>query len=368
MYLKCLDLINFRNYAKQTLEPDPFFNIITGRNAQGKTNILESIYLGCTGKSFRTSREREMIKWERDFSLVSCLLETDSRQLEIKISLGSGRKQIEINGAAARGYPLGWPGVVLFTPDDLVMVKGPPGERRRFLDQDLGPFQPQYRHCLARYSRVLAQRNNLLREIRGKRTGKEQLEAWDEQLCRYGSKILAFRLDLLRKFMPSLRSLHRHLTGGLEDLQIRYLSSLKIEGASGEEEIYQRFKQDLKYLFTEEAARAQTLVGPHRDDLSILINGAEAKTYGSQGQQRTIVLTLKIAQILEWYNEMSEYPVLLLDDVLFELDDNRRQYLSKLVKNKVQTFVTATGIDNIDLDDKFSKKLYTVTEGRVNKK
>ena len=172
----------------------------------------------------------------------------------------------------------------------------------------------------------------------------------------------------MRKFMPGLRSLHRHLTGGLEDLQIRYLSSLKIEGASGEEDIYQRFKQDLKYLFTEEAARAQTLVGPHRDDLSILINGAEAKTYGSQGQQRTIVLTLKIAQILEWYNEMSEYPILLLDDVLFELDDNRRQYLSKLVKNKVQTFVTATGIDNIDLDDEFSKKLYTVTEGRVNKK
>lgn len=365
LFLKRLELINFRNYSRQVIEPDSFFNYITGPNAQGKTNILESIYLGCTGKSFRTSREKEIIKWGSGFSQVSCLFETENRRIEVKISLNPVKKQIEVNGAAARGYPLGWPGVVLFTPDDLVMVKGPPGERRRFLDLEVGPFHPQYRHYLGRYSRVLAQRNNLLREIRQRRAGSDSLEAWDEQFCRYGAKILFMRLELLRKLIPEIRSLHRQLTGGLEDIEIRYLSSVKIDGAGGEEDFYQRFKHDLRLLAEEEKVRAQSLIGPHRDDISMLINGSEAKIYGSQGQQRTIVLTLKLSQILHWQKELSEYPILLLDDVLFELDSSRGQSLIDRIRGKVQTFVTATGVDDLFNDEGRFGKSFTVREGRI---
>lgn len=363
MYLKRLELTNFRNYRRQVIEPDSSLNILIGQNAQGKTNILEAVYLPCSGRSFRTAREREIIQWESEFSFINCLFETDRRQIEIKVRLSPGQKKIEVNGVMARGYPLGWPGVVLFTPDDLVMVKGSPGERRRFLDLEVGPFHPQYRHYLGLYNRVLSQRNNLLREIRGKKIRNDSLQPWNEQFCLYGSKILFLRLDLLKRLIPGIRSLHHELTGGAEALEVRYLSSIKIDKLSSEEEIIRRFKEEIKVKEEEEIARAQSLVGPHRDDLCFFINGSDARIYGSQGQQRTIVLTLKVSQIQQWKNEMDEYPVLLLDDVLFELDTSRRQALLNRVSGKVQTFITATGIEDFDIGCGFKK--YNVKEGKI---
>lgn len=365
MYLKRLELTNFRNYSNQMIEPSVFFNVLTGQNAQGKTNILESIHLSCTGRSFRTAREREIIHWESDFSLINCLFETDRRQIEVKTVLRPGQKKIEVNGVLARGYPLGWPGAVLFTPDDLVMVKGSPNERRRFLDLEVGPFHPQYGHYLGRYNRVLSQRNNLLREIREKRLKNDSLRAWNEQFCRYGSKLLFLRMDLLKKLNPDIRGLHRELTAGTEDIDIRYLSSLKIDHPADEEEIYQRFTEELHSVEDEEIARAQSIIGPHRDDLSFFINGADARIYGSQGQQRTIVLTLKISQIRQWYNELNEYPILLLDDVLFELDHGRRQALFSRVGGMVQTFVTSTDAGNVGSNVDFDTKSYTVSKGKI---
>lgn len=365
MYLKRLELTNFRNYSKQILETDIFFNILTGQNAQGKTNILESIYLSCTGRSFRTAREREIIKLESDFSYINCLFETDRRQFEVKIILNPGQKKIEVNGVLARGYPLGWPGVVLFTPDDLVMVKGSPQERRRFLDLEIGPFHPQYEHYLRRYQRVLSQRNNLLKEIREKKLKNDSLQPWNEQFCRYGSKLLFMRLDLLKKLIPNMRSIHLELTGGVEDLDIRYLSSLKMDNPATEEEIYAFFNEEIKTVEGEEIARAQSLIGPHRDDLSFFINGSDARIYGSQGQQRTIVLTLKISQLQQWKNELNEYPILLLDDVLFELDKGRRQALFNRVSGFVQTFMTSTGAENFNFGCEIKKRQYTVSMGKI---
>lgn len=365
MYLKRLELTNFRNYSNQIIEPGIFFNLLTGQNAQGKTNVLESIYLGCTGRSFRTAREREIINWESDFSCINYLFETDRRQIEVKILLRPGQKKIEVNGVLSRGYPLGWPGVVLFNPDDLVMVKGSPQERRRFLDLEVGPFHPQYGHYLGRYNRVLSQRNNLLREIRENRLKNDSLQAWNEQFCRYGSKLLFLRLDLLKRLIPNIRSLHRELTGGVEDLDVRYLSSLKIDNLTAEEEIYARFSEELHSVEGEEIARAQSLIGPHRDDLSFFINGADARIYGSQGQQRTIVLTLKISQIRQWHEELNEYPILLLDDVLFELDNVRRQALFSRVRGMIQTFVTSTNVESFDSGDKIGQMKYTVSKGKI---
>jgi DNA replication and repair protein RecF len=367
LYLKSLELINFRNYVHQTIEPCPHFNILTGQNAQGKTNLLESIYLACTGKSFRTSREREAINWSSEFSTIQCLLETETRELKIKLQLYPGQKKFFVNENIVHGYPLGWPGVVLFTPDDLLLIKGPPQERRRFLDYELGLFQPQYSHYLSRYNRIVSQRNNLLREIREKRTKNSTLQAWNEQLGRYGAKVLLFRLQLLKKFSPHLRQLHFQLTTGHENLELRYHSSLKATNMYSEEELFNQYLEALATVQEEEIARAQTLIGPHRDDLSFFLNGVDAKTYGSQGQQRTIILALKIAQILQWKNDVNEYPVLLLDDVLQELDQIRRQALLNYVSGSVQVFLTSTSGENLKLGAGVNKILYNVVNGKITK-
>ncbi|MDD4237731.1 MAG: DNA replication/repair protein RecF [Desulfotomaculaceae bacterium] len=365
MYLKQLELNNFRNYRNQVLEPGLFLNILTGQNAQGKTNILEAIYMACIGNSFRTSKEKEIINWESDFSYIHSLLQTEQSSLQVNIFFKQGFKKIEVNGSLKRGSPLGWPGLVLFTADDLVLVKGSPQERRRFLDLELGPFNTQYGHSLASYNRVLAQRNNLLREIRQKREEDGSLQVWDEQLCRYGSKILHIRLELLKKFSPLLRSLYRELTGGKEDFDIRYKSSLVLEGLNTEDEIYRKFQHQLYPIQAEEIDRAQSLLGPHRDDLVFFINGRNARIYGSQGQQRTIVLTLKIAQIDLWKDELDEYPILLLDDVIFELDNDRRQAIFRRIGDMLQTFLTTTKTEDIGFSKKLNYKTYMVSHGEI---
>lgn len=365
MYLKRLELVNFRNYTSQVIEPDNLFNIFSGSNAQGKTNLLESIFLSCTGKSFRTPREAEIISWQKEFSYINCLFETVSRQVEVRVELQPGKKKIDVNGVLTRGYPQGWPGVVLFKPEDLILVKGSPLDRRRFLDLEFGPFHPQYGHFLSLYNRVLFQRNNLLREIREKKLKSGSLEVWNEQLCRYGARLLYLRLELFKILSPLIRSIHHDLTAEKEDLDIRYLSSVKITTSSAEDDIYSRFLEGLEEVGEEEIKRSQTLIGPHRDDFALYINNKDARIYGSQGQQRTIVLTLKISQIMHWHKEIGEYPILLLDDVLFELDENRRRALLNRVWGMVQTFVTSTGEHKIALNDNFAVKKFFVRAGRV---
>jgi DNA replication and repair protein RecF len=347
------------------MEPDNFFNVFSGSNAQGKTNLLESIFLCCTGKSFRTPREEEIIFWQKEFSYINCLFETNSRQVEVKVELLPGKKKITVNGVLKRGYPQGWPGVVLFKPEDLILVKGSPLDRRRFLDLEFGPFNPQYGHFLGLYSKVLFQRNNLLREIKEKKSKSDSLHVWNEQLCRYGARLLYLRIEIFKVLSPLIRNIHHDLTGEKEDLDIRYLSSLKIKGPSSEEEIYRQFLKELQGVEEEEIKRSQSLIGPHRDDFALYINNRDAKIYGSQGQQRTIVLTLKISQILQWHKEIGEYPILLLDDVLFELDESRRVALLNRVRGLVQTFVTATDENKIALKDNFAVKKFFVCSGKV---
>ncbi|NMA52712.1 MAG: DNA replication/repair protein RecF [Peptococcaceae bacterium] len=365
MYLKLLELNNFRNYKSLVLEPGLFLNIITGQNAQGKTSILEAIYMSCKGNSFRTNKEREIINWESDLAHISSLLQLAHSTSQVKITIKQGLKRIKINGSTKRGSPLGWPGVVLFTADDLALVKGSPYERRRFMDLELGPFHLLYNPNFSRFQRTLAQRNNLLREIRKRREGKAALKIWNEQLSRYGAKILFIRLELLKRFSPLLRVLYRELSGETEIFDLRYKSTLKLDGLSTEEEIYDAYQKQLAMIEAEEIERAQSLLGPHRDDLVFFINGRDAKVFGSQGQQRTIVLTLKIAQIDLWREEIDESPILLLDDVIFELDDQRRQAIFKRVGAMTQTFLTTTKIDHIGFPKDLEHRTYTVHQGQV---
>ncbi|NLJ76317.1 MAG: DNA replication/repair protein RecF [Peptococcaceae bacterium] len=365
MYLKRLEIANLRNYNNQIVEPNVFFNIFSGSNAQGKTNLLEAIYLSCTGKSFRTQKESEIISWQKNFLCVNSLFETNTRQVEVKIKLQPNKKRIEVNGVLIKGYPLGWPGVVMFKPEHLALVKGAPLERRRFLDMELGSFYPRYGYLLGQYNRVVIQRNNMLKEIKEKKEEVTTLQVWNKQLCRYGAELLFLRMEIFRLLSPLIREIHHDLTSAEEELDVRYFSTLKINMPASVDDIYVQFAKRLQEIAKEEIKRSQTLIGPHRDDFSFYINGKDAKTYGSQGQQRTIVLTLKIFQILQWYKEAGEYPILLLDDVFFELDKNRRMALLKWVEGLVQTFVTTTGEEKISFNNNLTVKNFFIRSGKI---
>jgi DNA replication and repair protein RecF len=365
LYLSHLELNHFRNYQRIFLEPNRFLNVIAGPNAQGKTNLLEAIFFLLTGRSFRTSREGELIQWENNLSSLNCHLVTRFREFEIKIKLAAGQKKIEVNGVPTRGAPLGRPGAILFSPDHLVLVKGSPQERRAFLDLELCPFQPQYTYHLQRYLRAVSQRNNLLREIRDKRQPRENLKPWNEQVCRYGARVLWERFEVLKKYAPIISQVHKSLSGGKEYLHFRYNATLKIEEGKSEEELYRYFYDSQRSQEGEEISRAHTLIGPHRDDLSFYINNSDVRTFGSQGQQRTVVLALKLGLLDLWKKETGETPLLLLDDVLFELDQDRQKALINRVSGLVQTFVTTASEKNYLNDVGKTASLFKIENGAV---
>ncbi|AEF92909.1 DNA replication and repair protein recF [Desulfotomaculum nigrificans CO-1-SRB] len=365
MRVENITLNNFRNYAKVSFKPHPSINIITGHNAQGKTNLLESIYYSLKGHSFRADRDRDVIKWQQETAVINTEIMVSSRQFLIQWLIKASGKKFRLNGTEVPRAELDQFGVVLFCPEDLYLVKGSPQERRRFLDLEVGPLHPGYSHACRQYARVLSQRNILLKEIRGRQANPDILDIWDEQLYRHGARVIFLRLQVLKKLIPVARSIHLELTNGLEQLQAKYLSSLVLDLSFSEEQIYQVFSQAAKQIRKLEIDRCQTLLGPHRDDISLAINGAEAKTFGSQGQQRTVTLSLKLSVLELWYREFGHYPVLLLDDVLFELDHNRQTMLLDKLQDKVQTFITTSFPGGIDDQIKQVGQIWRVHAGNL---
>ncbi len=342
MRIEEIRLENFRNYARLKWQPNPLINMITGGNAQGKTNLLEAIFFGFTGHSFRTNRDREMIRWSSSFCRVEIDFWLDEQHNSTVILLtAEGKKQRKLNGKSGHTLdPLLLP--VVFTPDHLLMIKGSPEMRRRWLDQELGPLQPGYLACLRRYQQVLAQRNNLLQKIREGQRTRQELEPWNQQLASLGTRIVAWRCCLLAKLFPIVREIYAQIGGKDEKPGFSYLSSLPLERATGETEILERFFGELSRRCNEEIARGQTLVGPHRDDMVTTINGQDARRFGSQGQQRTMVLALKLAQLELGKRFTGDYPIILLDDVFSELDQNRREQLVGRIQGKTQVFLTTS--------------------------
>jgi len=361
-------LRNFRNYKEESFQPHPAVNIITGPNAQGKTNLLEAIFYSLRGRSFRAERDKDIIRWQSEQTILQTEVELNSRTFLLHWKIQEGNKKLLVNGAETPRSELDYLGVVLFCPEDLYLIKGSPQERRRFLDYDVGPLNPAYSRTWRQYARVLTQRNTLLKEIRDRRATREILEIWDEQLYRHGAKVIFLRLQVLKKLIPIARRIHYELTRGDEELQAKYLSSLVLEPGLNEEQIYQIFAAASQKVRNMEIQRCQTLLGPHRDDLSLLINGIEAKTFGSQGQQRTVTLSLKLSQLELWFKEYGDYPLLLLDDVLFELDRNRQSMLLDRVLNRVQTFITASFTGGIEETIRGAGALWQVNAGCLTKK
>lgn len=374
MDLTRLVLKKFRNYPALTWEPRSGINVLVGKNAQGKTNLLEAVYYLSTFSSPRTNNDGELVFWGQDSFYVQGLFEKkgDSFSMEVGYAAPGGPKEIRLNHQVVPRHSgaLGVVHTVLFTPEDLYLVKGYPQIRRNFLDREILQVNPAYGQYLARYAKILRQRNRLLKEMWQDSQGAKvsQREAWDRQLVDAGSFILLKRKEYIKKLSLLARLQHRKLTAGQEELHIQYLSSLEglnCQDNFSREMIAEIFLRGLASLSAEERSRGMTLVGPHRDDLEIRINQRPARVYGSQGQQRTAALSLKLAQIELIYGERGSYPILLLDDVFSELDRDRQKGLLALIRGKVQTLITGTS-DVLGQEEAFQDSaFYRIAEGRL---
>jgi DNA replication and repair protein RecF len=344
LLIKSLKLRDFRNYGFLSMEFEKDYNIIFGNNAQGKTNIIEAIFLCASGRSHRTSKDSELLKTGAPGYYVELQLdrEEDTSIIEIHYSKEE-RKKISVNEIPLKkiGELMGRLNAVIFSPEDLFIIKEGPSERRRFLDITLSQLKPAYFFDLQQYSRVLFQRNSLLKEIENKKELMATIDVWNHHLIKTGSKIMLARRKFLEKLNKKASARHERLTNGLERLSIGYLPSFSIEEEDGIEKIEERFGHALNQAVSRELAKGTTLYGPQRDDYDIVLNGMSTKIYGSQGQQRTSVLSIKLAEIDIMKEETGESPVLLLDDVLSELDSSRQEYLFENIES-IQTFITCT--------------------------
>ena len=344
MFVEQLQLRDFRNYDALTLALDAGINIFLGANAQGKTNIIEAVYFASLGHSHRTRTAQELIRWQQPSGSIQLQFQRAgvSQALAFQFVRGK-RRRILLNGEPVRPKELvGHFNTVLFAPEDLYLIKGAPGERRRFLDGEISQASPAYYHELAQYNHLLQQRNTLLRKIRDHQAGASMLDLWDPQLIASGVKIIRKRQAAVQKFNMLANLMQRRISGNVENLQVGYVIHGWPVGTSTNE-LESWYNKELAKKRELDILRGTTSRGPHRDDLALTVNGIDLRTYGSQGQQRTGVLALKLAELEFLRSETGEYPVLLLDDVMSELDADRRQRLLAFIcREHIQTLITAT--------------------------
>ncbi|WP_170270178.1 DNA replication/repair protein RecF [Heliorestis acidaminivorans] len=367
MEIKSIELVHFRNYEQVKVPFHRGINIFVGSNGQGKTNLLEAIALLSGNGSHRDAKDTDMLSWQKDFYRIKAEGLTFNHPFQIDLLYsGEKRKKVQLNGRTLkRIYDLSEAvNTVIFSPEDLALVKGSPSERRRFLDREIGQTSPAYCDVLQRYQKAITQRNALLRRIRQKEATMAELDLWDEQVAPLAVELLQRRLDSIAKIAPYARQIYNSLSEGKEELDLTYRSSFPLQ--------YDRnywlddYKKALRDRRSEEIIRQVTLVGPHRDDLQLYINKREAKLYASQGQQRSIALSLKLAEIAFIYYFRKEYPIVLLDDVMSELDPQRREQLLKdLHRRQVQVFITTTHLRAFPATMMKEMALFRVQEGRL---
>ncbi|MEG0145407.1 MAG: DNA replication/repair protein RecF [Clostridia bacterium] len=342
MHITKLELECFRNYARAQFCPCPGITVLYGDNAQGKTALLEAVYLSSTGRSHRTPRDRELIMWDQPIARVRVVAERRDGSHEVEIALSrTERKTIKVSGnpIGRSGELMGHVTSVLFAPEDLSIVKDGPAERRRFIDMELSQIKPAYYYQLQRYSRALSQRARLLKEAIARPSLCATIPMWDEQLALSGAKIIEYRRAFVEKLAAHAQKIHRGLSADREKLDVRYQCTI----ASGESgaQLSDALYQALEKARPSDERRLITSVGPHRDDLALLLNGVDARMYGSQGQQRSCALSLKLSELSVMREETGEAPILMLDDVMSELDPTRRRQLLETLEG-VQTLITCT--------------------------
>lgn len=355
MWIKRIKIKNFRNYKEQEIKLEKNINIFYGENAQGKTNIIEAIFLCGLGKSFRAKKDFEMIKLNEENAVVEIEFEKTDRNGKIKIQL-ENKKNIYLNEIKIKKLSelLGNLNIVIFTPDDINILKGEPQNRRRFLDIMISQLRPNYIHILNLYLKTMEQRNKYLKQIREEQKQEELLEIWDEKLADYAIKIYEYRKEFINKIIKKIEKIHNAITNKKEKIELKYITECD------DKEKYLKLLKERRKL---DIIKGFTTKGIHRDDFMIYINDKEINIYGSQGQNRTAMLTLKLAELQVIYDEVGEYPILLLDDFMSELDKTRRK---NFLENIRDTQVIITGTEKLDIEN-LNYLEYNVSNGQVIK-
>ncbi len=357
MFIESMELLNYRNYGQLHIDFHKGTNVLYGDNAQGKTNILEAVYVCCTTKSHKGSKDREIVKFGEEESHIKMIVRRDDVPYRIDMHLKKNRTK----GIAVNGIPIkkaselfGIVNVIFFSPEDLNIIKNGPSERRKFIDLELCQLNKLYVYNLVQYNKVIAQRNKLLKDMDGTSSLKETLDIWDIQLVKFGKEVIRLRTEFIRELNELIRGIHAHLSGEKEELSILYEPN--VTEALFEEMLIKNRQQELRQRLT--------LTGPHRDDLNFIVNGTDIRKFGSQGQQRTAALSLKLAEIELVKRTVKDYPILLLDDVLSELDSKRQEHLLSGIGH-IQTLITCTGLDDL-VNSKFEMdKIFKIVEGNV---
>lgn len=357
MIIESIELKSYRNYEELHMELNQGTNILYGDNAQGKTNILESVYLCCTSKSHKNTKDRDIIRFGQEESHIKLQIRKGGVPYRIDMHLKKNKpKGIAINGIPIRRASelFGIANVVFFSPEDLNIIKNGPSERRRFIDMELCQLDKLYVHSLVQYNRVLLQRNKLLKELFLRPEYEEMLDVWDMQLVNYGKEVIRLRRRFISQLNDIIGDIHLSLSGHREEMVITYDPHTEEEG----------FEEALRRSRTQDKKQKTTLTGPHRDDISFMVNGIDIRRFGSQGQQRTAALSLKLSELKLVKLISRDDPVLLLDDVLSELDGGRQNQLLSAIQD-IQTMITCTGLDDFVNNRFHIDKIFKVTEGTV---
>ncbi|MFZ7134690.1 MAG: DNA replication/repair protein RecF [Eubacteriales bacterium] len=365
MYLSQLKLKNFRNYDSLNIELHENINIFIGDNAQGKTNLLEAIYILGRGKSYK-NYSNDLIMWRKEQSVVEGTVIKERIKDELKLELKKdsninilyNEKKIQKKNLLNKNIY-----IVLFSPEDLKLIKEGPDHRRKFIDNELTMIKPSYGRLIKDYSKVLFQRNNLLKSIHSHTLVPDTMDIWDEQLIQLGTKIIMQRVNFLKKINDITKKIHGELTKSKEDIQLYYVSNL-IKNHRDLDDLDMLYKKTLKENYRIDIQRGFTSVGPHLDDIKVSVNDYDVKLFGSQGQQRTVALSLKLSEIQLIQVEKIQNPIILLDDVMSELDTKRQEEIIRYFKD-LQVFITCTELNFKNYIQNFNKKIYTIHQGKI---
>jgi len=376
VFLKKLKLAGFRNYIDFEQNFNHLKTIIIGQNAQGKSNILEAINILATSQSDRAERDSDIVNWNGEYALIFANIETKDSEIDIALQINNtGRRKLKINGVPKRAPQADLLGnffAVMFSCDDLFLIKGTPSVRRKWLDYVLFQLDMKYHKTLQNYQKAVTQKNALLKKAQeismSPKNLKQELEIWNEQIINSGSQILLDRLVFFKEIQPFARDFLFELSKETEELNLIYESTIfkdKNELKADLSYIKETFRSMLESSFAEELSRGQATLGPHRDDLKFLINDKEAKSFASQGQQRSAVLALKLAELKVIEKRKGEIPVLLLDDVFAELDESRQNFLLHHLPENIQTFLTTTHISDIQKEFLEGAQILKVKNGLI---
>lgn len=361
MFIKNIQLNNFRNYIHLDMDFHKKVNILLGKNAQGKTNLIEAIYMNSIGKSFRTNKDSEMIRFGSEYAKIKLHSIKDEEDVTLEITIKNEGKEVKKEGykCVKISEMLDTVYVVVFSPEDLRIVKDEPEKRRRFVDRELSQLKPVYYDELSRYKKILLQRNSLLKE---KIVPDDLLDVWDASIIEAGTKIIVRRKEFIDKLNRISSEIHHEITNGKEKLEVFYEEN--VDFFTDTKELKEKYKQKMEKCRKQDIYKGTTGAGPHKDDLKLLVNGVDIRSYGSQGQQRTAALSLKLAEIKLIEEEKGEKPILLLDDVLSELDASRQKYLIQSLRD-VQIFITTTEISDFLEKSLPEKTIFHVSEGCI---